>query len=76
MSGGHYTVAVVDETYTMSTNRLQAFAKEALRFASDEALARPLWDYNPAARKAVISERRRRGILPDPDETVTDPTYS
>ncbi|WP_108934503.1 hypothetical protein [Streptomyces ardesiacus] len=50
--------------------------KDALRFASDEALSVPLWVFKPAARKAVISERRRRGILPDPDETTTDPTYS
>jgi hypothetical protein len=49
--------------------------KEALPFASDEAVALPLWEYAPEARKAVLSERRRRGLLQDPEDVTVDPLY-
>lgn len=41
-----------------------------LRSATDEEVRRPLWEFPPVARKAVIHERRRRfGIYDDdPDE--------
>lgn len=44
-------------------------------FADDELIKRPLWEFPPAARKAVLSERRRRGfVVPDADDF--DPIYS
>lgn len=34
--------------------------RDALRLATDRTIRLPLWDFSPSARKAVLSERRRR----------------
>ena len=34
--------------------------RAAMRLATDKLVRTPLWEYPPVARKAVISERRRR----------------
>lgn len=47
-----------------------------LPIAHDDFIRKPLWDFEPADRPAVIAERRRRfGMLPD-DEPCGDPEYS
>lgn len=47
--------------------------REDMKWASDEAVRRPLWDYPPAARKAVLSERRKRfGIECEYIETLVE----
>lgn len=49
---------------------------ELLPAVSDVVVRRPLWEFPPADRPAVIRERRRRfGMLPD-DEPVGDHEYS
>ena len=48
----------------------------ALRGALDETVRFPLWEFPPEARKAVLSERARRGFNnPDP-EPIGDPEYT
>lgn len=45
----------------------------ALRILPDVDIKRPLWEFTPAERPAVIHERRRRfGV----DEETGDPEYS
>ncbi|MCW7984077.1 hypothetical protein XF35_01705 [Streptomyces platensis subsp. clarensis] len=45
-----------------------------LPIAHDDFIRKPLWDFEPADRPAVIAERRRRfGIA---DEEIGDPEYS
>lgn len=54
----------------------QEVFRMALRNAVDSEVAAPLWEYPPAARTAVLSERARRGILQLDPEPIGDPEYS
>ncbi|MGX1133208.1 hypothetical protein RKD49_005398 [Streptomyces glaucescens] len=47
-----------------------------LRGATDEAVSRPLWDFHPYYRPAVLTERKRRNILQSDPEPIGDPEYS
>jgi hypothetical protein len=47
-----------------------------LRMASDEYVARPLWEFHPSYRSLVLSERRRRNVLQHDPEPIGDPEYS
>lgn len=60
----HY--AVVDETHVTTFAQL-------LTVVPDDHVKRPLWEFSPAERKAVIHERRRRfGVYEEDD---IDPEY-
>jgi hypothetical protein len=43
---------------------------------SDETIRRPLWEFTPDERPAVIHERRRRNILQGDPEPSGDSEYS
>jgi hypothetical protein len=47
---------------------------EALKGATDEYLMRPLWEFEPGARKAVLHERAKRFGVPDAKDDF-DPEY-
>lgn len=47
-----------------------------VRQLSDEAVARPLWEFPPGAAKAVESERARRGLLRIDTEPIGDAEFS
>jgi hypothetical protein len=40
----------------------------ALRFATDETVKLPLWDFSPGMRLAVLHERARRFGIPTTDD--------
>jgi hypothetical protein len=44
--------------------------------ASDEYVARPLWEFHPSYRSLVLGERRRRNVLQHDPEPIGDPEYS
>jgi hypothetical protein len=44
--------------------------------AAEEYLGRPLWEFHPYYRSAVLNERRRRRILQSDPEPSGDPEYS
>lgn len=46
-----------------------------LRHATDDFVKRPLWEYPPSIRPAVLHERRRRGLDFDP-EPIGDAEFS
>lgn len=49
---------------------------QMLTVVPDENIRRPLWEFAPSERSAVLHERRRRfGMIPD-DEPTGDPEYS
>lgn len=48
--------------------------REAMKGATDDYLRRPLWDFVPEARTAVLSERARRFGVPTADQDF-DPEY-
>lgn len=48
----------------------------ALRDTDDDTVSLPLWVYPPEARKAVESERARRGLLRYDPEPIGDPEFS
>jgi hypothetical protein len=48
--------------------------REVLKGATDEYLRRPLWEFKPEERKAVLSERTRRWGAPEADRDF-DPEY-
>ncbi|MGW6920869.1 hypothetical protein ACWGA9_06230 [Streptomyces sp. NPDC054950] len=50
--------------------------ERALRGTDNETVARPLWEYPPDARTAVLSERRRRHLLQFDPEPTGDPEYA
>lgn len=45
-----------------------------MRDESDETIRRPLWEFPPEQRQAVLHERRRRFKIDD--EPIGDPEYS
>lgn len=48
--------------------------REFLKGADDEYVRRPLWEFKPEERKAVLSERARRWGVPDSEQDF-DPEY-
>jgi hypothetical protein len=44
--------------------------------ASDEYVARPLWEFHPHVRAHVLSERKRRNLLQYDPEPIGDAEYS
>jgi hypothetical protein len=54
----------------------RAVVGRVLRMASDEYVARPLWEFHPSYRSLVLSERRRRNVLQHDPEPIGDPEYS
>lgn len=61
--------AEVEETHILTFAQL-------LRVLPDEDIRRPLWEFVPAERKAVIQERYRRGFVGSDPEPVGDPEYT
>ena len=49
--------------------------KVILRLSKSDFVTRPLWEFDPAIRPAVIRERNRRGLNSDP-EPIGDPEFS
>lgn len=49
---------------------------ETLRSASDELIRRPLWEFPPNERPAVLTERNRRGFNNSDPEPIGDPEYT
>ena len=49
--------------------------KMILRFSENAFVTRPLWDFPPSVRPAVLRERNRRGLNSDP-EPIGDPEVS
>lgn len=49
-----------------------------VKLFKDEKIKRPLWEFPPNERGAVISERRRRfpGVYTDSEDVQSDPEYS
>lgn len=54
--------------------RTQAVA--TLRFASDEYLRLPLWEFHPHLVPLVLSARRRSQVLQHDPEPTGDPEYT
>jgi hypothetical protein len=48
--------------------------KEAMKGATDDYLRRPLWEFRPEARPAVMHERAKRWGVPDAENDF-DPEY-
>jgi hypothetical protein len=48
--------------------------RELMRGAADETLRRPLWEFPPEERRAVIAERAVRWGAPDAENDF-DPEY-
>jgi hypothetical protein len=43
---------------------------------SDDLVRRPLWEFPPRDRLAVLTERARRGFLTNDPEPIGDPEYA
>lgn len=50
--------------------------RASLRLMPVWYVARPLWEFMPKHRAAVLSERRRRSILQGDPEPAGDPEFS
>jgi hypothetical protein len=48
--------------------------RETMRGATDEFLRRPLWEFKPIERRAVLAERAKRWGVPDAENDF-DPEY-
>lgn len=59
-----------DETHILTPD---AVARLLLRSLSDEEVKRPLWEFAPVERRAVLHERARRWGTPGEDDF--DPEY-
>lgn len=50
--------------------------RQFLRVVPDDEIRRPLWEFPPRQRKAVLSERARRGFISHDPEPIGDHEYS
>jgi hypothetical protein len=48
--------------------------RETLRWAADEYVSRPLWEFKPEERRAILHERARRWGTPNGEDDF-DPEY-
>jgi hypothetical protein len=62
---------VYDETHILNAD---ALARITLRQAADEDVRRPLWEFPPNERRAVLHERARRWGAPNGEDDF-DPEY-
>lgn len=50
------------------------WTETALRFASDDYVKQPLWQFPPRVRPMILAERRKR--FGAPDDEIGDPDYA
>ncbi|WP_037664948.1 hypothetical protein [Streptomyces albidoflavus] len=60
----------------LSTTQQERMRRAFMARLSDEDVCAPLWEFFPAYRPYILSERRRRNLLNNDPEPIGDHEYT